>query len=281
MDVAIATCRVLPEPDPDAAPLARALADACVRAETVAWDDPEADWSRARLTVLRSTWNYPEDPSAFEAWVGRVECVSALWNPPAVVRWNLHKRYLVELAERGIPTVPTEVVERGSRATLAEIAARRGWDAVVVKPAVSAASFGTMRCDRNGLDAGEAHLRKFVAERDMLVQPYLRSVEGYGERALVWVDGEVTHAVRKSPRFAGEDESVSDAMAISAEEEDLARRAVEVVPERLLYARIDVAPGPDGEPVVMELELMEPSLFFDQGPRALERFVAGIRARLG
>jgi hypothetical protein len=106
-------------------------------------------------------------------------------------------------------------------------------------------------------------------------------VEGHGERALVWIDGELTHAVRKSPRFEGQDETVSsEAMEISSAEAALALRTLGAVDGPLLYARVDVALGPDGEPVVMELELVEPSLFFPQCGHALERFVAGIRRRL-
>jgi hypothetical protein len=145
---------------------------------------------------------------------------------------------------------------------------------------VSAGSRATLRGSAAQLPAGEAHLRALAATQDVLVQPYLPSVEGYGERALVWIDGEVTHAVRKSPRFAGQDESVSHAVPVSAQERALAQRAVAAVDGPLLYARIDVAPGPDGAPLLMELELIEPSLFFDQSRVALERFVAGVVARL-
>ncbi len=280
MDVALATCRTLPEPDFDAEPLVEALAAAGFEAGFLAWDDPAVDWSRARLTLLRSTWNYPRFPKEFIDWAGRVAKVSQLWNPLAVVQWNVHKRYLLNLAARGIPVAPTELVQQGSDLALQAILEDRGWDQAVVKPAVSAASYRTLNVGPGQAAAGERHLRELAAERDVLVQRYLPSVEGHGERALVWVDGEVTHAVRKTTRFSGEDESVSAAMEISTAELALAHRAVAAIDGELLYARIDMAPGPDGEPVVMELELIEPSLFFPQGPAALHRLVEGIRLRL-
>jgi glutathione synthase/RimK-type ligase-like ATP-grasp enzyme len=281
LDVALATCRVLPEPDPDAAPLLDALRSAGLEAESLAWDDPDADFGRARLTLLRSTWNYPRNVEAFLAWAERTARASTLVNSLDVVRWNHHKRYLTDLAARAVPTVPTELVPRGAARSLADIVAERGFSGgVVVKPAVSAASLGTLRFGPRELARGEAHLRALVRERDALVQPFLPSVEGYGERALVFIAGEVTHAVRKSPRFAGEAESVSTAVEISEGERALAERAVAAVSEGLLYARIDVAPGPDGAPVVMELELIEPSLFFDACPRALARFVGAVRRLL-
>ncbi len=129
----------------------------------------------------------------------------------------------------------------------------------------------------------EAHLAALLEHGDALVQQYLPSVQEYGERALVWIDGEVTHAVRKSPRFEGEEESVSEAVPVSAAEEDLARAAIAASPgggRDLLYARVDMAPGPDRRPVLMELELLEPSLFFDQAPAALERYIAALGREL-
>jgi hypothetical protein len=280
MDVALATCKVLPEPDFDAEPLGEALTAAGIETGFLAWDDRSADWSRARLTLLRSTWNYPEFPVDFMAWAESTARVTDLWNPLSVVRWNVHKRYLLDLEAQGVPVAPTELVEQGSELALQAILDRRGWDRVVVKPAVSAASYRTLKVGPGETGAGERHLRDLAAERDVLVQAYLPSVEGHGERALVWVEGEVTHAVRKTPRFSGEDESVSGPMEISGAELDLAHKAVAAIDGAPLYARIDMAPGPAGEPVVMELELIEPSLFFPQGPVALTRLVQGIRRRL-
>jgi hypothetical protein len=290
MDIALVTCAVLPEPDPDAAPLAAALDAAGLCWALRAWDDADVDWSAAAVTVLRSAWNYPQRPDDFRAWVGAAARVTRLCNPAEVVSHSLHKSYLLALAERGVPVTPTALVPRGSAAALAAICGEYGFADVVIKPAVSAASFATRRFPLPMAAAGERHLRALAAQRDVLVQPYLPSVETYGERALIWIDGEVTHAVRKSPRFEGDAESVSqEPMAITAAERALAERAIAAFAEAfaaesggapLLYARVDMAPGPDGDPVVMELELIEPSLFFNQCPEALARFVAGLRERL-
>jgi hypothetical protein len=290
MDVALASCLVLPEPDPDAAPLAAALAAAGIEARVLGWDDAGADFGSARLTILRSTWNYPLAPDAFAAWIERTARVSELWNPAAALLWNLHKRYLLALADAGVTTVPTRLVRRGDATPLAEaLRALGAGDDAVVKPAISAASFRTLRVrgaselarGPSELARGEAHLRALVADGDALVQPYLGSVEDRGERALVWIDGELTHAVRKAPRFSGDAESVSAAVPIAADEAELARRALAAAPGPLLYARVDVARDDRDRPVVMELELMEPSLFFDQCPAALERYVRAVARRLG
>jgi glutathione synthase/RimK-type ligase-like ATP-grasp enzyme len=276
LDVALATCLVLPEPDADLPLLLIALRAAGLSAEALAWDDPRADFAGARITLLRSTWNYSEQPAAFLAWVDGVAECSSLWNGPDTVRWNAHKSYLLDLQTRGVQAVPTHLVQHGQPTTLAEIMRERGWSQAVVKPAVSGGSRATVRVTESTLDRGEAHLRTLAAREDVLVQPYLRSVEGHGERAIVWIDGQPTHAVRKSPRFLGDPESVSAAVPIEADEADLARRAVAAAPGPLLYARIDVARDEHGAPCVMELELIEPSLFFAQAPVALERYVAAV-----
>jgi len=280
VDLTIATCHELPEPDPDAAPLAAALSAAGVRSQVLAWDDPAADWSRAGVTLFRSTWNYPQYPRQFLEWVERTAACGPMWNPAEVIRWNVHKGYLSELAEAGLAVTPTVLLPRGSDRRLQSVMVEQGWTRAVVKPAISAASYRTLLV--NGADSvrGEQHLRLLAADGDVLVQDYLESVEGYGERALVWIDGEVTHSVRKTPRWDGEDECVSAAQPVTAAEDALAQDAVAAVPAALLYARIDVAPGASGQPVLMELELIEPSLFFPQHPPALARYVEGIRRRL-
>lgn len=284
--VALATCLELPEADADTPLLVAALQRAGIEARVLAWDDPRVDWSRARLTILRATWNYPLVADRFAAWVRDTARVTELWNPPPLVAWNLHKRYLVELVAHGVEVVPTELVERGSRVSLAEILERRGWSDVILKPAISASSMGTARVLATDLERGDAHLRGLLARGDALVQRYVSTVEDYGERSLVWVEGEITHAVRKRRRLEGEEESVSQsAVPMAAAELDLARRAVDVARElggaAPMYARIDLAPDPaSGRPLVMELELIEPSLYFSRGPAALDRMVAAVAARL-
>lgn len=280
MDVALASCARLPEADPDEALTLAALQDAGLCAGTLAWDDPAADFSAARMTILRATWNYPQNPERFLAWLEQTAVVSALWNPLAVVRWSLHKSYLLDLARAGVPVVPTVLLRRGAATTLAEILAERGWSDVVIKPAVSAASRLTARSQPHTRESGEAHLRQLAAQEDVLVQPYFASVNEYGERALVWIDGAVTHAVRKSPRFAGEHEGVVGPLPISEAELAVAHAALAVIEGPLLYARIDVAPDADGAPRVMELELIEPSLFFSFSSDALDRFVRAVARRL-
>jgi glutathione synthase/RimK-type ligase-like ATP-grasp enzyme len=278
--VALVTASTLPEPDRDEPLLVAALAERGVTARVVAWDDGAVEWSRFHLVVLRSTWNYVGAHAEFCAWADRVAALSSLANPAEVVRWNTDKGYLETLAARRIPTVPTRFVARGAAGSVQTIAAELGASDVVVKPRISAGSFATARFDlRHDLAAAEAFLRAHAAERAMMVQPYLRSVDDWGERSLVWIDGELTHAMRKSPRFAGDDESVRGPLPIEDDERELALWALAPLAERLLYARIDLARGDDGRPMIMELELVEPSLFLAEHPPALGRLADAIARR--
>lgn len=281
MRVALATCMNLPEPDPDQPLLLDALAARGLTPTMMAWDDPSADWSSVRACVIRSTWNYYRAIDRFMAWAERTARVTTLWNPLSIVRWNVDKRYLQSLEKKGVPIVPTRFVGRDEATSLRDVMRELSAEVVVVKPAISAASFATVKVDEGEASraAGEAHLRELVARGDVLVQPYVPSVERYGERSLIWIDGAMTHAIRKSPRFGGEHENVSAAMPIADDERALAERALETIAEPLLYARIDLARDERGGPMIMELELLEPSLFLAQHPPALDRFADAIARR--
>jgi hypothetical protein len=272
----------LPEPDVDESLLFDALRSRGVDAHVAAWDDDAVDW-RADACVIRSTWNYHLHRDAFVAWSERVAKTTPLFNPTRIVAWNSDKSYLRALEVAGIAIAPTAWIDRGASTTLRATMDARGWDDAVIKPRVSAASFSTVRARRDGLedgvDAGERHLARMLSERDMMVQRYVRSVEGHGERSVVFIDGALTHAVRKSPRFSGGSEHV-ESMPIEDDERAFAERVLAHVGTRdLLYARIDVARDDAGAPLVMELELVEPSLFLSQSRVALDRFAAAIAQR--
>jgi hypothetical protein len=284
MRVAIATCKNPPEPDPDEALLLSALRDSGLDATVLAWDDEltqaAGTFREQDLVVLRSTWNYYEQVDAFVAWVGKVGSATTILNPPSVVAWNAQKTYLVELAERGVDIVPTEFVRRGQARAVADIFAARSWDEVVIKPVVSAGSFRTARFSRASLVPAQSFLEGLVVDRDAMVQRWMPSVETYGERSLVWIDGEITHAIRKTPRFAGGVEQVSGGIEVADDERAFAVRALAPLASELLYARVDLVRDGEGVLRIMELELIEPSLFFRQSALALARFVAAINRRL-
>ena len=270
------TCVRPPEPDPDEPLLRDGLRAAGVDAHVRAWDDPAFDAGEFDLLVLRSTWNYYKHIDRFLAWCDATGKASRLLNPPDVVRANAHKGYLRELDGRGLAVVPTVWVDRGQAPDLGSVMRDRGWDDVVVKPAVSAGSWRTKRFRSDEAEAGGAFLAEIATDGDAMVQRYLPSVEAGGERSILWIAGEVTHVIVKHPRFAGQDEHVELGAAPGALEREIVRVALDGLEDRLLYARVDVMAGDDGEPLVSEVELIEPSLFLAEYPPALERLVAAI-----
>ncbi|MFT3699535.1 MAG: hypothetical protein QM831_40685 [Kofleriaceae bacterium] len=263
----IATCVELPEPDADAIPLADALDRAGIAHRLVAWDDPDADWSTPEPTIIRSTWNYPLAIDRFTAWLDRVQ--GPIWNPREIVRTNVYKRYLLDLAARGVAIVPTTLVERGQPIEVPR-------EKVVVKPEVGAGSLNT-----RVFEAGdrEALAHRATIDGAALIQPYIASVDEYGERSIILIDGELSHAIRKAPRFAGQTENITGPFPISDDERALALAAFAPYPG-LLYGRCDMARDAQNRPMVMELELVEPSLFFWKHPPAADRYVAALARRL-
>ena len=270
-DIVLATYEAHPALWEDDEPLARALTERGATWRAVPWNAPGFDWSTARAVVLRSTWDYFRRPDAFLRWAEAVAAVTRLVNPLRFVRWNVHKGYMLELAERGVPVTPTELVRRGSRVTLGEISRARGWERAVAKPAISADSWETFGVDALPTAEQEERFARLAAERDMLVQRYVASVEDLGERCLVHVDGELSHAVRKRSLFQGGRWAGPEGVPvpIADDERVLAAQALEAAGAAgLAFARVDMARDADGRPMLMELELTEPTLFFLDGPPA-------------
>lgn len=275
MRVALLRCEGLPEPDMDEAPTLAALREAGVQAEPLSWDDPDADPSRFDLCVIRATWNYLHDPEGYLAWLDRAHAVSRIANPPEVVRWNIHKRYLASLADAGVEVVPTSFFAKGTSVDLASVVGERGWGRFVVKPSISAGSFMTRWFDAPRLAEAQRFLDEMLLSRDAMVQRFEPLVEQGAERCLIWIDGELTHAIRKQPRFDDGVEQVSSAPITDADRA-FAARVLAASPGPLLYARVDVFDREDGTSVLSELELIEPSLFFPFGPAGLARFVEAV-----
>jgi len=283
MDVALVTCAALPNLDVDDEPLVGALAERGLRAGPMVWDDPMADWRQPRLAVLRSTWDYYLRREQFLSWAEHVTLLTTLLNPLDVVRWNTHKGYLRALGALGAPVVPTAYVDAGTRADLGEILGSRGWGRAVIKPAVSADSYATIQVSEDSLHQGQAHLDGLSATRDVMIQPYLHSVETHGERCLVFIEGDLSHAVRKRSLFLGGRHVGPEGIPVAPapDEAEAARRILEAAGfDRLLYARVDLARDEGGNPLLLELELVEPTLFLRDAPGAADRLADALVARL-
>lgn len=291
--VAIATCREFPELWEDDHPLIPALAELGITGVPKVWTDDDVDWSAFDAVVLRNTWDYSDDREAFLVWIDHVASVTTLLNRADLVHWSTDKRYLRDLADAGIPIVPTAFVEPGD---VASSWAGAGFSAaeIVVKPAVSCGSRSTARhrADEDS-DGIEQHIAGLLADnRVVMVQPYLEAVDTYGETALLYFDGVFSHAIRKGPMLVSREgsewveglflsEEIDPREPSEAEREVGARIMAAIPGEAPVYARVDLVPDANGLPVLLELELAEPSLFLLQSDDAPGRFAAAIARRIG
>jgi hypothetical protein len=295
--IVLASCRQLTGGDGDDDGLVGALRQRGLHARWMPWDDPQTE--SADLVILRAAWDYADRREEFLAWTSRVR---NLLNAPAAVAWNSDKHYLADLAAAGIPTVPSAFIEPGEPISMPT-------GETVVKPAVGAGSIDTLRFADPA--AATAHAATMLAAgRSVLVQPYDCRIES-GETALVFLGGEESHAFTKAPilppdgrgprldqsgTFAQENLRLVDA---DFELWDLGHAVLDAAASRLgilrnefLYARVDLIGGTDesgGDPVLLELELIEPSLGWrqlDEASRELRqrRFALQVEAaceRLG
>jgi glutathione synthase/RimK-type ligase-like ATP-grasp enzyme len=278
LDVRLVSARESPAPDAESPRVVEALRALGVAAELAAWDDPRVDWGSARAHVIRSTWNYPAHLPAFLGWTEHASRVSALANPAPLVRWNADKRYLTELASRGLPVVPTELVRRGEPRSLADVLACRGWRDAVVKPAVG---LGGTDAARVRADAeGERRLAALLERGVALVQPFVESLVREGERSLVYFGGALRHATRKDPgpgdfRVQEHVGGRTRPAQAAGDERALADAALALLSEAPLYARVDLV-RIDGAPHLSELELIEPSLYLEHLPGGAAAFARAI-----
>lgn len=275
--IALVSCDAVPEVHPHDRPLWDALVRRNLTPKVVSWSDPGFDWAAPRLCLLRSTWDYFKQRERFLAWARQVP---RLWNPAQVVAWNSHKGYLAELSARGIPVVETAALARGSRVDLAAVARARGWTDVVVKPAVSGGAWRTFVARAGDHRAKQVELDGYLAEQDMLVQPFLRHLGERGEVSLVHLGGELTHTVARSPGLdsPGVPPLRLERREASPQERALAERAIAASGQDPAYVRVDLTWDDGGALVVLELEMIEPNLFLHLAPDAAERFAAQIAA---
>jgi glutathione synthase/RimK-type ligase-like ATP-grasp enzyme len=279
--IAIATCAAYPELKGDDELLREALRQRGREAASVVWDEEGTDWGETDLCLVRSTWDYHDKYDRFLAWTRRVEAATALHNPADLIAWNSDKRYLRELGDAGVPTVPTLWVEPGAEVDLESELSARGWEEAVIKPVVD---LGAKNLHRVRADEAPRALSTVLERQDAMVQPFLPSLETEGELSLIYIDGQFSHAVRKQPA-AGDFRVQSiwggtvSAAEAEAEHVEVAEGALAQLDAPLLYARVDLVTGLDGNPALIELELIEPNLYLSTDPAAAER-LADATARL-
>ena len=279
MTVALATNSEYPELIAGETLLLKAFLAAGYNAEPAVWDDPSVDWDAFDFVVLRSCWGYHEKVGEFNAWLGMLaKRTITLLNPQDIVRWNMHKGYLFELQQAGLPIPQATLVRQGDTRSLQEILTEFTGDEFVAKPCYGASAFGIMKIAKRHADWEKANaaFAKLLAHSDVLVQAFVPEVAN-GEISAVFFNGEFSHAVIKKPKageFRSQVEFGGIESRIQLDEKTLAsvHKLYAACNKKTLYARLDFVVTANG-PLLMELELIEPYLFFEFDEGAADRFV--------
>ncbi len=245
------------------------------------WDNKKTDWKQFNLIVLRSCWNYHLKVKEFTTWLDYLgENKLKVFNPISLLKWNLDKKYLLDLDEKGIPIIPTVFIKKGSTAGLIKIIEENNWPEIVIKPTIGASAYEVYKATEDTLGKISIQFDQLVNHGDVMIQPLMKEVITEGEYSFVFLGGKYSHAVLKKPKrnefrtnyiFGGTSQKVEP-------EEGLLQQAMKIVktiPSPALYARVDGL-NINGKLTLMELELIDPHLFFDLYPPAAGKLVKAI-----
>ena len=283
--IAIATYDGAPGLAPDDQTILPALDAEGIDGEAAVWSNRSVPWDSFDAVLIRSCWDYHLHIAEFRDWLAGLETIGAcVWNDPTIVRWNADKRYLIDLAGRGVTTIPTAAVLAGNGREVEDIVASNGWRAFVLKPAISASGYETHLFNRPLDDTDRATIARVTSRRDVLVQPFAEEVRRDGELSFTFIDGAYSHATLKRAtvgefRVQTEHGGSVEAAHPPRSLVDEAVCALDGFPEAPLYARVDGIVR-DGSFLLMELELIEPNLFLACAPGAARRLARAVAARL-
>lgn len=284
--LAVVTGALVPELSDDGRRLAAALTDRGLENEPVRWDDPSVDWAAYDAVLFRSCWDYPDDLDRFRRLLDEVEAADCLVaNPMAVIRWNLHKSYLLDLANAGVEVPQTVVVERGSDHSLEDILSENGWQEAVVKPAIGAMSSNVRRISFDDAADHQAHFDELVDVQDVLVQAFVPEII-HGERSIVFFGGKFSHTWNSLPEpddvtsFDGIDPDYAPRRVVREQAQTVVQAVLDefaIAPSELPYARVDYVTR-DDTLILLELELIEPFLGLDRGTDTVSMFCDALEA---
>jgi len=261
------------------------LRDLGWQTQQIPWTRRDVDWGDFEAVVIRSTWDYQSDPKRFLRTLDAIESSGAtLLNPAATCRWNMEKTYLRRLARRGVPIIPSRWPERLDTQLVRESFPILAADAVVVKPIIGANADDTfvLRLDE---PVGWSEALRVFADRPAIVQPFIESIRDTGEYSLFYFGGDYSHAVLKTPKrgdFRVQEEHGGRIRSVEPDEamRRIGQTAIDAIDTELLYARVDLVVMPDGSPALIEIELIEPSLYFNYDDDAPVRFAEALHRML-
>ncbi len=244
--------------------------------EATAWDSAEVNWELFDTLILRSCWNYHLHVDAFSEWLTIMEeRQKKVWNPYDTIRWNLNKSYLLDLESKHIPIIPTTILPKGSTLSLENIFEEMNIDEIVLKPTIGASAHGVYKIHRNSQQAKEADIQTLLQQNDTIVQPFIPEVTK-GELSLIFIGKHFSHAVLKKPprNEFRTNRHFSSEETLFRPDDDIIDQASKVLHQcsvDILYARVDGVII-QNRFTLMELELIEPHLFFDLYPQGVNLF---------
>lgn len=250
-----------------------------------AWSRTDWDWRQTKLAIFRSTWDYAHQLPAFLKWLETVSTQTHLINSLKMIRWNLDKHYLLDLKHAGVHTVPTYFAEKGSKASLQELALKFNWKSFVFKPVISAGARQTYRGSLNEIDLSEKIWKDLLNQESMMLQPFQPSITQEGEISLIFIGGVFSHAIRKVPKsgdFRVQDDHGGTVYAYHASVEEIAfgTHAIQACDPHPLYARVDCIRDTAWQLAIMELELLEPELFLRFHPPSADALAQALQKKL-
>jgi glutathione synthase/RimK-type ligase-like ATP-grasp enzyme len=285
LSVAVASYEKRRKLRPDDRILCLALEAEGIEAHPVVWDDDSVAWDTFDGCLLRSVSDYHLKYQRFLGWLSAVAEAIPVWNSAELAAWNSDKSYLRSFAMDGIPIVPTHWLEPGEQTDLVELLDANGWNEAVLKPTVGLGARKLFRTHREQASAQQHALNEMLAEGGVMVQPFLPSLEEHGETSLIFVDGTPSHVVRKRPapgdfRVQGRLGGTVSTVEPTPAELTLGERIVSSLQDTPLFARVDTVMLAAGSPGLIELELIEPILYFEQRPQAAALIAKSIRRSL-
>lgn len=246
------------------------------------WSDSEFDWSLTRAAIFRTTWDYFDRFDEWKTWLQRVSVQTTLINPIELVYWNMDKHYLKELQEQGINIPETRYIEIGERASLVSLYKETGWTDTILKPCVAGSARHTYRLNPESLGKHEGQFQELIKTEAMMLQPFQHNILSEGEISLIVIGGHCTHAVIKTAKdgdFRVQDD-FGGAVSLhepSEEEMAFAEKVVAACSSLPVYARVDIIKDNYGQLALIEIELIEPELWFRLKPEAADK-LAGLLA---
>lgn len=254
-------------------------------AEEISWKNESVNWSYYDAVIVRSTWDYQDNYDKFLSVLEKIDKATHLENDFELMKWNMNKRYLFDLEQNGVKIVDTIWEKSFDPKTAMEYFNRFNTDEIIIKPNISANADNTFRLTKEGLINNLAKLEKIFLKREFMFQPFLKSIIEEGEYSLFFFDGKVSHAVLKKPKendFRVQEEHGGDIQPINAPQDiiSIAESIIRKLSTTPLYGRVDLVRTPQDDFALMELELIEPSLYLNKDNQAPQRLAKAFAEKM-